>query len=77
MACDVCGGRVVEGEVAYTVELHGKFVVVENVPAKVCGRCGENLFSPDTVERLQKTAWEQKNPVRIMETPVFNFANSV
>ena len=77
MACDLCGGPVVQREVSYTAQLNGKFVIVENVPAKVCGQCGESLFSPDTVERLQKTAWEQKSPVRILETPVFDFANSV
>ena len=78
MACDICRGRVTDQRVAFTVELDDKLVVVENVPAKVCGQCGERLFSPDTVDKLQKTAWEQNaNPVRVIETPVFDFNSPV
>ena len=73
MLCKICQGRVTDERVTFTVELDDKLAVVENVPAKVCGQCGERLFSPDTVEQLQKTAWEQNAPVRIIETPVFDF----
>lgn len=73
MTCDICHATVTEGKVKFTVELDDKLVVVENVPAKVCGQCRERLFSPDTVEKLQKTVWEQNDPVRIIETPVFDF----
>jgi YgiT-type zinc finger domain-containing protein len=65
---------LVEQKVTYTLELDGKFIVIENVPARVCLETGERLFSPETVERLQQTVWEQKEPVRVIETPVFEFA---
>ena len=77
MTCDVCRAAVTEAKVTFTAELNGKLLVVENVPAKVCGQCGERLFSADTVERLQKTVWEQNTPVRIVETPVFDFASAI
>ena len=77
MACDICQGRVTDQRVKFTVELDDKLLLVENVPAKVCGQCGERLFSPDTVEKLQKTAWERNNPVRVIETPVFDFNSPV
>ena len=77
MTCHVCCGTVTEGKVNFTVELDDKLMVVENVPAKVCGQCGERLFSPDTVAKLQKTAWRQNNPVRVIETPVFDFNSPV
>ncbi len=73
MTCEVCHGTVAGENITFTVELDDKLVVVENVPAKVCGQCGERRFSPDTVEKLQKTVWEQNDPVRIIETPVFDF----
>lgn len=44
---------VVERKVTYTVEVDGTFVVIENVPARVCLETGEQFFSPETVERLQ------------------------
>ena len=74
MQCDLCGARMTEETVTYTLEVGGKLVVVEHVPARVCSQCGERLFSPETVERLQKTVWEQRGPSRVLETPVFDFA---
>jgi hypothetical protein len=35
---------------------------------------GEQLFSPDTVEHLQKMVWEQKKPKRVIQVPVYEFA---
>jgi YgiT-type zinc finger domain-containing protein len=63
-----------EQAVTYTLQLGDKLVVVEHVPARVCSQCGERLYSPETVERLQKTVWEKKTPSRVMETQVFDFA---
>ena len=63
-----------ERQVTYTIELEGRFIIIENVPARVCLETGERFFSPETVERLQRTVWEQKEPDRVIETPVFEFA---
>ena len=54
--------------------MDGKFVIIENVPARVCEETGEQFFSPDTVERLQKTIWEHKKPKKTIETPIYEFA---
>jgi YgiT-type zinc finger domain-containing protein len=64
----------VERKVTYTIQVDDKFIIIENVPARVCLETGERLFSPETVERLQRTIWEQREPDRIIETPVFEFA---
>ena len=64
----------VEQKVNYMLEMDGKFILIENVPAKVCLETGERLFSPETVERLQQMVWEQKEPSRRIEVPVFEFA---
>ena len=63
-----------ECTVTYTLEMEGKLIVVENVPARVNQETGEQLFSPETVQRIQQTVWEQKKPNRVMEVPVFEFA---
>lgn len=75
MKCDICHSPMVEQEVTYTIRLNDKLVVVERVPAKVCTQCDEKLYSPQVVERLQKTVWEQKKPSKVIETPVFDFAS--
>jgi hypothetical protein len=67
----------VEQEVTYALELGGRFVVVEHVPARVSARTGERFFSPETVERLQKIVWDSQPPSRMLETPVFDFPAAV
>jgi YgiT-type zinc finger domain-containing protein len=74
MSCDICGGEMADKEVTYRIELDNTLVVIEHVPARVCPQCGETLYSAETVEQLQKTAWERKKPARVLETPVFDFA---
>ena len=64
----------VHSKVKYTLDLDGKLIVVENVPARVCVETGEQLFSPDTVDRLQKLVTGKTKPKRVMEVPVFEFA---
>ena len=65
---------LVEQKVTYILEVEGKFVIIENVPARVNVETGEQYFSPEVVERLQQTIWEEKEPQRVIETPVFEFA---
>lgn len=64
----------VEQRVNYIIDLAGKFLIVENVPARVCLETGERFFAPDTVERLQQLAWQTQPPKRVVSTPVFEFA---
>lgn len=66
--------RLVERLVTYTVEIDGRVIIVENVPARVDEETGERYFSPSTVERLQEIMWSEQPPDRVVETPVFEFA---
>lgn len=74
MRSDQWKETLVEKKVTYTLEVNGKLIVIENVPARVNLETGEQLFSPDTVERLQKMIWEQKKPKRVIQVPVYEFA---
>ena len=66
--------RFREERVTYTLQVGDRFFVIEDVPARVSERTGERLFSPETVERIQAIVWGQGTPVRVLETPVFQFA---
>ena len=66
--------KLVERRVTYTLEHEGKFYIVENVPARVNEETGEQLFSPVTVERLQKTILAPAKPNRVIQTPVYEYA---
>jgi len=67
----------VEQKVTYSLEVGGRFIVIEQVPARVSLRTGERFFSPETVERLQEIVWGQREPNRVIQTPVYEFPSVV
>ena len=75
-SCLIFGWKetMVEQRVTHVLEVDGRFIIIENVPARVCLETGGRFFSPETVERLQQTVWGRKKPSRVIETPVFEFA---
>ena len=64
---------LIDQKVTYGLELEGRFVLVENVPARVNVETGERFFAPETVEQLQQIVWSQEQPRRVIETSVFEF----
>jgi len=64
----------VEKRVLYSLEVQGRVVIIEDVPARVNVETGEKFFSPETTERLQQAVWNDCQPVRTIETPVYEYA---
>ena len=60
--------------VTFTLELEGKFYIVENVPARVCVETGEQLFAPAIYEAMQQMILGNQPPKRMAQTSVFEFA---
>ena len=65
--------KLVETKVTYTLEMNGQLIVIENVPARVNVETGEQFFSPETVERLQRMVWRQSKPKRVIQVPVYDY----
>ncbi len=74
MQTEMWNETMTETKVTYTLEMDGKFFIIENVPARVCEKTGEQFFSPETVERLQQTILGREKPKKTIETPVYEFA---
>jgi YgiT-type zinc finger domain-containing protein len=66
--------HAVDRLVTYSVEYEGRIIIVENVPARVDPETGERFYSPETVEQLQALVWSGRQPDRVAQTPVFQFA---
>ena len=64
---------MVETEVTYPLERVGKFVLIEQVPARVCSETGEQFFFPKTVEQIHNIINERTGPKKTIETPVYEF----
>jgi hypothetical protein len=65
---------LVDKRVTYTLEMNGKFFLIENVPARLNEETGEQFFSPETVEHLQQMILDRKNPDHFISIPVYDFA---
>jgi len=75
--CIFCGGKLEKKRVTFTYEQDDKYLLVENVPAEVCNKCGEKTYSPEVTDQLLRFAKDEFQPVRRIEVPVFDFAERV
>jgi YgiT-type zinc finger domain-containing protein len=66
--------QLVEKRVTYSLELKGKFILIENVPARVNEETGEQFFAPSTVMLLQQIILDGQEPKRVIQTPVYIYA---
>ena len=76
--CHVCGSEDYRTE--YTNEVFnigGKFYLVEDIPTKVCSRCGEEVFSRETTERIRLMLHGENKPVRSIPLDVFTYDEAV
>jgi len=65
---------MIDTKVTYTLEVEGKFYIIEHVPARVCQETGEQFFSPETVKRIQVLIKGGKKPDKFIKTPVYKYA---
>ena len=77
MKCVFCGGKTEGKKVTFTYEEDDKYLIVENVPADVCTKCGEKTYSPEVTDELLKFAKHEFQPVKTVKVPVFDFAERV
>ena len=66
--------QLVEKRVTYSLELNGKFILIENVPARVNEETGEQFFAPSTVALLQQIILDDQKTKRVIQTPVYSYA---
>ena len=50
--CTYCGGAVAEQIIDYDYRRAKHLMVISNVPAGVCGQCGEKYFQPAVLKRM-------------------------
>ncbi len=74
MKCTIqgCPGNYEAKYVTQTLRHHGRVTVVDHVPAEVCDVCGDVLFAPETVRRIEELLKVSRAPDRT--APVYEFA---
>ena len=68
--CSVCHSKTISKTITYTQWYKGKLIAVENVPAEVCTKCGEEYFSSDVADKIQK-AIESHRLSKTLDVPVY------
>ena len=56
--CPICGGELEETEVKEDIWMGEELLVIENVHAKVCDKCGEKIVSYDEMQRIDRVIRE-------------------
>lgn len=50
--CEICDGKMVAKRIKQDFWIRGKLVVIDNVPAGVCSRCGAKVVRSEIGKRL-------------------------
>jgi YgiT-type zinc finger domain-containing protein len=69
--CEFCEGTLRESVVQARFSYMGRTLYIDNVPARVCDRCGEQYYDGKVYERMVEIA---KDPGRAKRTIVFPLA---
>jgi len=74
MKCSIddCPGEYEEREVVHTVHQGERIIVIDHVPAEVCTICGDVLFTPETVRKIESLQHTNQAPTRTV--PLYDFA---
>ena len=74
MKCSIvgCPGEYERRNVVHTVRHQGQVIVIDHVPADVCSVCGDVLFDPQTVRRIENMLQDLLRPTRTV--PLFEYA---
>ena len=70
--CTVCGADGCHEEMVDEIfHLASQYVLVDNMPAAVCNRCGDRTLSADTVERARVMVHGKTKPVKSIPLIVY------
>jgi YgiT-type zinc finger domain-containing protein len=59
--CVIYKSKLAKSRVNHILDNMGRIVIIKNVPANVCGQCGEYYIDNDTAMRLEEVARELLN----------------
>ncbi len=67
-----CPGHYDDRLITHTVHYDGEIVVIDHVPAEVCTECGDVLFKPKTVCKIEAILRQRAAPAGM--APLYEYA---
>ncbi len=75
--CEFCDGGMEQKHVLARFRYKGQTTYVENVPAWVCDRCGEQYFDAPVYKHLEEIARQRERIQRVITFPLAEFDMTV
>ncbi|HVA92782.1 MAG TPA: YgiT-type zinc finger protein [Chloroflexota bacterium] len=69
-----CLGSYESRTIVHTMRRGDQIVVIDHVPAQVCSTCGDILFTPETVRRLEALGRTTAAPTGTV--PLYDFSDA-
>ena len=69
-----CPGSYEPRTIVHTMRRGDQIIVIDHVPAEVCAACGDVLFTPETVRRLEALGRTTAPPTGTV--PLYDFADA-
>ena len=76
MNCTFCGGELRKTTVTFSYDEDEAYILVEHVPAEICLRCGEKLYTPEVTDALLQFAKQTVKPSKMIHVPVYDFTEN-
>ena len=74
--CYFCGGEQVEELTTFIHEENEQFQVIRHVPARVCTRCGEKEFTPQTTKQILALLKQAPHPDEVLHVLAYDMTVS-
>ena len=72
--CDYCGGTLIPRTTHIEFRVKGELIMIEEVPAEVCNRCGEKYLSAEVDAGIEQLLKNKPAAERTITVPVFKWA---
>lgn len=71
--CEFCEGEVKPRRILARFRYRGQTIYVENVPAWVCDKCGEEYFDASVYKSLEEISRQRERIQRVISFPLAAF----
>ncbi len=71
--CEFCEGEMKRQRILTRFRFKGQTIYIENVPAWVCEKCGEQYFDAPVYKHLEEIAQQRERIQRVITFPLAEF----
>ncbi len=71
--CEYCDGEIVEKRVTLYRRVQGQHVLLEDVPAGVCGECGTRYYAANVLKTIEESVKGRQKAIKEVLVPVYSF----